>query len=470
MDRVSNLPDELLCHILSFLTTKEAALTSVLSKTWRDLFVFGPNLDIDDSEFLYPQEGKRERDGVLESFMEFVDRVLKLQGTSTINKVSLKCRTGVDANRVDRWIYNALARGVSDLDLRIVLGDRYRLHRRGFESRKLVKLKIGGSGFVLGWWNGAVDLPMLKTLVLESVEFCADCKLKMLLPACPALENLEMDNVKGLDHSNETVSSASLKTLIIKSSLVSSGTFSFDTPSLVYLGYSDFVPEDYPLVNLQNLSEARINISLTDDQVERARFPNEYDDEYDDAVRLVNMAKLMSGIRNVQTLYFNSTTLEVLSLCCESMPVFNNLKVLAFYSGESRWEAVPVLLKNCPHLETLCITGLLHLVTETCGDVCDCIPREDKGRSITSCPVKNIEIEGFIGTTKEITMISHFMEYFPCLEEILITVEENSPAQFDVPAEATDFRAQMLELYYKSLSCNVEIFGCESLLRKLSAQ
>lgn len=60
------------------------------------------------------------------------------------------------------------------------------------------------------------------------------------------------------------------------------------------------------------------------------------------------------------------------------------------------------------------------------------------------------------------------MEYFPCLEEILITVEGNCPTnEFDVP-EATDFKAQMLELYYKSLSCNVEIFVCESLDRKLT--
>uniref|UniRef100_A0A1J3JIB9 F-box/LRR-repeat protein n=1 Tax=Noccaea caerulescens TaxID=107243 RepID=A0A1J3JIB9_NOCCA len=86
MDLFSNLPNELLCHILSFLTTKESALTSVLSKRWRTLFAFLPNLDLDDSVFLLSEEGKREKPGILQSFMDFVDRVLALQGDSLIKK------------------------------------------------------------------------------------------------------------------------------------------------------------------------------------------------------------------------------------------------------------------------------------------------------------------------------------------------------------------------------------------------
>ncbi|KAL1215954.1 F-box protein [Cardamine amara subsp. amara] len=468
MDHVSRLPDEVLCHILSFLTTKHAALTSVLSTRWRNLFALVPNLDMDDSIFLYPEEGKREREGILQSFMNFVDRVLALQRNSPVNKVSIKCKTGVDVESLDFWIENVLARGVSDLDLCIVFGDRYWLSPQGFESRKLVKLKIG-NGIDLGWWTEGICLPVLKTLVLESVEFCVN-KFEILLPACPALEELDMTNIKGLDF-NETVSSASLKTLKIVS-CVCSGTFSFDTPNLIYLVYSDSVAEDYPLANFTSLLEARINLNVTEDQIKRARAPNNEwleDDEDDVALRLGNAAKLMNGIRNVQTLYLTYTTIKVFSLCPESMPVFKNLKILRVLLDEIRWQAVPVFLKNCPHLETLNITGFLHRETDPCGDVCDCISRDSKGLSLASCPLKRIDIQRFIGTMREITMINHFLDCFPCFKEIEITVQGHCPTRLIVP-QVNDLKVQMMKLYNKSLSCNVELNVCESLYMKLAAQ
>ncbi|KAL0866240.1 hypothetical protein Bca101_045358 [Brassica carinata] len=86
---------------------------------------------------------------------------------------------------------------------------------------------------------------------------------------------------------------------------------------------------------------------------------------------------------------------QVLSMCSESVPVFNNLKSLTIKSDKDRgWQAMPALLRNCPHLETIVIQGLVHRVTDKCGDVCDCISREDKGLSLKLCPVKVMKIHG----------------------------------------------------------------------------
>ncbi|XP_010497219.1 PREDICTED: putative F-box/LRR-repeat protein At3g58880 [Camelina sativa] len=252
MDRISSLPDELLCHILAFFTTKEAALTSVLSKRWRDLFASVPNLDIDDSVFLYPEEGKREKEVVLQSFMDFVDRVLAVQGDSPIEKFSLKCQTGVDPDRVNRWICNVLQRGVCHMDLSIGLGHRYLLPSEVFVSRTLVELKIG-SEFPMNLRPGHISLPMLKTLTLDSM-WCYNGQLQVLLSACPALEELDIPNIR-LSYGKEIVSSASLRTLTIDSSNFFHA-FSFDTPSLLCLKYSELVAWDYPVVNLDNLVDS----------------------------------------------------------------------------------------------------------------------------------------------------------------------------------------------------------------------
>ncbi|AEE83351.2 unnamed protein product [Arabidopsis thaliana] len=464
MDHVSSLPDEVLYHILSFLTTKEAALTSILSKRWRNLFTFVPNLDIDDSVFLHPQEGKEDRYEIQKSFMKFVDRVLALQGNSPIKKLSLKLRTGFDSHRVDGWISNALARGVTELDLLIILytADYYLLSSKYF--RNLVTLKLNS---VRVDWLAAGDifLPMLKTLVLHSVRLCVD---KYFFSALPALEELVLVSVNwgGKD---VNVSNASLKILTVNYNICL-GTFSVDTPSLVYFCFTEYVAIDYPVVIMQNLFEARISLLVTQDQIERARAPNIDWVEDDVVLRLVNMEKLIKGIRNVQYMYLSPNTLEVLSLCCESMPVFNNLKSLTLKSHKSRgWQAMPVLLRNCPHLETLVLEGILHHVTDKCGYACDCVSREEKGCSLTSCPVKVLEIKGFRGTIKEMHMIKHFVNYFPCLMETNIYIEESGPPKLRVP-QVCEFIAEMMEHYGKSSSFNVQLLVGGYLYKKWTAQ
>ncbi|CDY53732.1 BnaA08g30160D [Brassica napus] len=105
--------------------------------------------------------------------------------------------------------------------------------------------------------------------------------------------------------------------------ITTSMSISFDTPSLLYLEYSDEVASYYPKVNFPNLVEAvlDLNIQRNDD-----------------------------GLRNYEICVINC-----FFMCFESMPAFNNLKMLRI-SGSVHpvgWQAMPVFLQNCPHLETV---------------------------------------------------------------------------------------------------------------------
>ncbi|PNX99113.1 F-box/LRR-repeat protein, partial [Trifolium pratense] len=46
-DRISELPDPILSHILSFIPTKLAATTSILSKRWKSVWHSVLTLDFD---------------------------------------------------------------------------------------------------------------------------------------------------------------------------------------------------------------------------------------------------------------------------------------------------------------------------------------------------------------------------------------------------------------------------------------
>lgn len=163
---------------------------------------------------------------------------------------------------------------------------------------------------------------------------------------------------------------------------------SFDTPNLLYLNYSDFVAGNYPLVKLDSLVEARLDVGSNTSQM-HARDSEEYEVPWD-------ATNLIMGIHNVQTLHLTSATIEVLFLSsflfygyllltsllmiqqvllmcfqviedfCKTVPVFHNLNHLSIESDDERgWQALPLLLINCPNLQTLVFHVSIHAETKT---------------------------------------------------------------------------------------------------------
>ncbi|EFH62978.1 predicted protein [Arabidopsis lyrata subsp. lyrata] len=243
------------------------------------------------------------------SFMAFVDHVLALQGNSPLHKFSLKFGDGVvDRFRVIRWILKVLERGVSDLELDMHLKWKSSLPSKIFLSETLVRLKLSvdrGPRIDVD----DVHLPKLKTLHIESVKFEQHgIGLNKLLSGCHILEELILEYISWCLWEFVSVSSTTLKRLTFCGELMQDEnpiSVSFDTPNLVYLMFTDVIADEYSKVNFDSLVEAHINLQMSEDQMEEARFSNS------EGNLVANATDFIVGICNVKILYLAAYTLEI---------------------------------------------------------------------------------------------------------------------------------------------------------------
>lgn len=135
-DIISNLPENVLTHILSFLPTKYVVRTSVLSTKWKDTWTKVTNLHLDD-ELLSSRKNMTRR----AYFMNFVDRILLHLKNSKIQSFYLSCDNYSDASRVSAWISAVIKRQVQKLDIKY-RKEEFVVPRCVFGSDSLRKLKL----------------------------------------------------------------------------------------------------------------------------------------------------------------------------------------------------------------------------------------------------------------------------------------------------------------------------------------
>ena len=209
-DIISNLPDELLYHILSFLPTKFAVGTSILSKRWRYLWASVPILDFDD-ELLNPSTLVELEERII-MFQNFEDGVLRHSEVSCIKKFRLGYRDD-NLDSVYSWICIALERRVQELDLHLLIDWGVELPPMFFICKTLVVVKLSCALFLD--IPTTVWLPSLKALHLKSVEYSDDDSIQKLLSGCPVLEELVIEREERDNQWVVNVSNPSLKILRI---------------------------------------------------------------------------------------------------------------------------------------------------------------------------------------------------------------------------------------------------------------
>ncbi|RHN51249.1 putative F-box domain, FBD domain, leucine-rich repeat domain, L domain-containing protein [Medicago truncatula] len=202
MDRISNLPDELLCHILSFLPTKIAFTTTVLSKRWTPLFHSLTILRFDD-ETVHNYAAFNSVCGFIDTFM-----LPPRLPNQFIKTFSLKCRfvfSDSNCHILDAWVEAAKQRCIEEFHLSMIA----RISNDTiFTCQTLVVLKL--EWLQVEVENLCRDLPSLKTLQLRFVRFKNKNVLQQLLNASPNLEDLNAYGTSKHDKNSAPVGVKSL--------------------------------------------------------------------------------------------------------------------------------------------------------------------------------------------------------------------------------------------------------------------
>ncbi|XP_057981082.1 F-box/FBD/LRR-repeat protein At3g52680-like [Malania oleifera] len=191
---IGRLTDPLLVYILSFLPTKDAVRTSILSKRWECLWMSVPDLYFKED----PLPSRNFEDEVLErarekrvGFMDFVERVLLLHDLPTIESFSLTVTVIHEWGRISAWVSAAVRRKVQVLELTLKrVGDSFVLPSCIFTCESLEGLTLNVPTYFE--FPHSTRFSNLKILTLAHVTFPDDDTLKQIFVVCPVLEELSL--------------------------------------------------------------------------------------------------------------------------------------------------------------------------------------------------------------------------------------------------------------------------------------
>lgn len=295
VDRISSLHNEVLANILSFLPTKEAIATSVLSRRWVSLWTLTNSLH-------FPENCPTRN-----NFVQIVKSVLAQRKPSCMKRVSFSIHNNCYIpHLVSSIVCMASKQKVEEIDLSLYSLKVY-LPCEIFACETLVVLKLVGR-FYLNL-PSHLHLPLLKILHLCISCIVEDKALMKLFYGCPVLEELYYEDVEFKCSSLFGICVPTLKRLHVRSF---DEKIHINTPLLEYLVLEETKASNYEVENLNKLKEARIGI---------------YFDHENKEVKQ-NISNLLNGIHKTRFLCLDMDSTEVRALFTD---IFN-IGIVSYFS------------------------------------------------------------------------------------------------------------------------------------------
>ncbi|KAM7461161.1 hypothetical protein LguiA_029282 [Lonicera macranthoides] len=445
IDRISNLPDEILCHILSFLPTKYAVGTSVLSTRWKNLFPFIPKLSLnfDDSLLLHPH---KENPNLIPNFVKFMYNVMNrmIITAPRIFSFILKCQRDYEGVReltgeLDEdndgkyshliiWIYLALRKNVRELTVHVENEDRdfIRFPERLFKCLSVMWVTIGGRFFFDV--PTMVLLPNIRSMFLDCVMFPNGEAVERLISGCFFIEEFCLERCDFQDLDVLKISSTTLKLLVIinckwdgKYEVV------LDVPNLELFHYQeDAIAYDYTVKNMGCVRKAHIDIGIS------------WDQGLEDGPRYeANAVGLVAVCSNLETLYLSQNSLHAIQWYWGFVRPFSNLTTLKLgLIDDCGWLFLARLLNSMPNLEVLEFTWGFMEYEDFPDFVSHVAKREPQ---CLSSRLDKVKIEEFTGEEDELSVVEFFLKSAKVLRELEIVSDLSSEELLNISKKVSLF-------------------------------
>ncbi|CAA0815971.1 F-box/FBD/LRR-repeat protein [Striga hermonthica] len=392
IDRLSSLPDDVICKILSFLPTVDSITTSVLARRWRNLWAHVPVLYF------------------LEIYLvdDALNQVLSAHKNPTIDTflIHLADTCNYDYSDFEKLMDTVVARKVRNLDVLLYT----KLPQIIFSCKTLVELTLASCDIPD---SGDVSLPALRKLTLEIVSYESYKALPNLLSGCPVLEELEIET--GYDENHSTycdVASLTLKRLSISGNITENTSMEYydlydallcesmlDTPALRFLRLYRVSPPKVSARSLVSLTEAKVDFNFGIQMRPSSRSVLEF------------VGKLC-GVRSLtlSTGFMNITDSEFSILNVK----FPNLTKLVLREAHEGF--VSVFLEKADNLEVLAITLLYRLEVEDLNYWVE-------PKHVPTCLIshlKYVAMYGFKGVEPELDMAKYLLRNSKVLKSFKI--------------------------------------------------
>ncbi|KDO39985.1 hypothetical protein CISIN_1g041388mg [Citrus sinensis] len=415
-DRISSLPDSVLCHILSYIPTKHVVATSVIAKRWKNVWTAVPNLSFDDRLCLRPPASTYVP---LRGFADFVHTVLLRTNPAKIGKFSLYCSRPTNLARFYDWIATALMREVGEIQLYLGQQSRVELPEAIYSAACLKVLTLD-SDFSIQVPSSGTCFPCVKILSVR-LENPNKSVTENLFCSCPSLEELSVTCELHDDTPppNLIISSATLKTckLIVRSEDMLFREVDYmltiTAPKLESLEiYSDLLGS-FVMHDLHSLKIVKLDIM----HAEWAQV---------DPYRAI---QLLAGINSCKYLYLSAGIMSSVELHR------NGGRTDRMASTANRAKKLTELGKSCPAQEQF---GWL----ESDFDVPHCLVHT----------VKNIEIKGVQGDEDERPLLKYLLQFAAAMEKMLMWAKASVPKE-----NRANLRESILQLPRASMKTTIEI-------------